>query len=202
MASSIALVALATLARFQIDATSQRYAKWICVGMILGTLGDFFNADLLSVITLQGTLAAIVAFGLGHLCYIGAIVGDLGHCEPIRGKAIWIGIAVWQFVGLLSWYVIVYHGEKAREIVWPALGYTLLLSGTAGLATALAIHRRHLWPLAFGAALFLLSDLLLAVGMFRGSYPFRSELVWMTYGSGQMLIVFSAWLVARRSVIA
>lgn len=198
MASSIALVVLSMLARFQVDTSSKRYARWICVGMILGTLGDFFNADLLGAITSQGTLAAIVAFGLGHLCYIGAIVGELRRCEPIRGKPIWFAITVWQFVGLLSWYFIVYHGEKAREIVWPALGYTLLLSGTAGLATALAVYRRHTWPLAIGAALFLLSDLLLAVGMFRGSYPFRSELVWMTYGPGQMLIVFSAWLVARR----
>ncbi len=198
MASSIALVALATLARFQVDTSSQRYAKWICVGMILGTLGDFFNANLLSALTSQGTLAAIIAFGLGHLCYIRAIVGELCRCEPLRIRPIWISITVWQFVGLLSWYAIVYYGEKAREIVWPALGYTLLLSGTAGIATALAVHRRQIWPLALGAALFLLSDLLLAVGMFRGSYPFRSELVWITYGPGQMLIVVSAWLVSRR----
>lgn len=199
MASSIALVALATLARLQVDSISQRYAKWICVGMILGTLGDFFNADLLSALTSQGTMAAIVAFGLGHLCYIGAIFGELCRCEPLRIRPIWISITVWQFVGLLSWYAIVYHGEKAREIVWPALGYTLLLSGTAGIATALVVHRRQVWPLALGAALFLLSDLLLAVGMFLGSYPFRGELVWMTYGPGQMLIVVSTWLVSRRS---
>lgn len=197
MASSIALVALATLARFQVDASSQRYARWILNGMILGTIGDFFNAELLSTITSQGTLAAIFAFGIGHLCYIGAIFGDLRRCEPRRVRAIWIGIAVWQLVGLLSWYFIVYHGEKAREIVWPALGYTLLLAGTTGIATSLTVHRKHVWPLALGAALFLLSDLLLAVGMFRGSYPFRSELVWMTYGPGQMLIVFSAWLVEQ-----
>lgn len=202
MASSIALVVLATLARFQVDTSSQRYARWVWIGMILGTLGDFFNADLLSGITSHGTLAAIVAFGLGHLCYIAAIVGELRRCNPILGKPIWVAITVWQFVGLLSWFLIVYHGQKAREIVWPALGYTLLLSGTAGIATALAVHGRKTWPLALGAALFLLSDLLLAVGMFRESYPFRSELVWMTYGPGQMLIVFSAWLVARRSDIA
>ena len=45
--------------------------------------------------------------------------------------------------------------------------------------------------LAVGAALFLLSDLILAFGMFRESLTRSIDWVWLTYGPGQMLIVFS-----------
>ncbi len=50
---------------------------------------------------------------------------------------------------------------------------------------------RRLLALAAGGALFLASDLILAFGLFRGSFPHQTEAVWLTYGPGQMLIVFS-----------
>ena len=36
------------------------------------------------------------------------------------------------------------------------------------------------------------SDLILAFGLFRGHFSYQTEAVWLTYGPGQMLIVFSA----------
>ena len=125
-----------------------------------------------------------------------AIVGQLSEARSINFIKLIASVASWQLVGLLSWYLIVYPAEQNNNLVWPALGYTLLLAGTAGFATGLAFHVRCLWPLALGAGLFLASDLLLAIGMFRGSFVFRSEAVWLTYGPGQMLIVISSWLVA------
>ncbi len=89
--------------------------------------------------------------------------------------------------------------QHLEPLIWPALGYCLLLAGTTGVASAVAIHRQRTWPLALGAALFLLSDLILAIGIFRGSFPFRSEAVWLTYGPGQMLMVTSSWLVDRET---
>ncbi|MFO0941257.1 MAG: lysoplasmalogenase [Pirellulales bacterium] len=197
MGSSISLVALAILAIQQAPNDLKSYARFIAGGMLLGAIGDFFNADLLSFITTQGTIGAIVAFGIGHLLYMAAIIGRLRACTPINLRSTLLAITVWQLVGLLSWFVIVYHGQRARELVWPALGYCLLLAGTTGIASALALRLNKTWLLAFGAALFLISDLLLAIGMFRGSYAFRSEAVWLTYGPGQMLIVSSCWLVSK-----
>ena len=48
-------------------------------------------------------------------------------------------------------------------------------------------------PVGRGAALFFVSDMLLACGLFRGNLPYQTELVWLTYSPGQMLIVFGAW---------
>jgi hypothetical protein len=45
--------------------------------------------------------------------------------------------------------------------------------------------------LALGGALFLASDLILAFGLFRGSFAHSTEAIWLTYGPGQMFIVFS-----------
>ena len=63
--------------------------------------------------------------------------------------------------------------------------------------TALAISDRRLTPMAVGAALFLLSDLLLAVWIFH-DWVFRPfDLVWLSYGPGQMLIVYGAIVMLR-----
>ena len=56
---------------------------------------------------------------------------------------------------------------------------------------------RRFVPLALGGALFLLSDLILAGDMFSGLYfPLIGDVIWLTYGPAQMLIVYSigaAW---------
>jgi hypothetical protein len=80
---------------------------------------------------------------------------------------------------------------------WVALPYALLLASTAGLGSGLAIQDRRFIPLALGGALFLLSDLILAGDMFSDLF-FRliGDVVWLTYGPAQMLIVYSigaAW---------
>jgi hypothetical protein len=45
--------------------------------------------------------------------------------------------------------------------------------------------------LALGATLFLVSDLILAWEIFRGSFSHSGDCVWLTYGPGQMFIVYS-----------
>ena len=46
---------------------------------------------------------------------------------------------------------------------------------------------------AVGAALFLASDLILAAQLFNDlRFPLISDVVWLTYGPAQMLIVYSA----------
>jgi uncharacterized membrane protein YhhN len=71
----------------------------------------------------------------------------------------------------------------------PALGYTLLLSATTGVTVAYALADRLFAPVAMGAILFLLSDLLLAVWIFHDIVYRSFDLVWLSYGVGQMLIV-------------
>lgn len=201
MGSSMTLVALAFLALIQVRSSSRKYGVLISAGMLWGTLGDFFNAGLLQFIAPKnGTLGAIAAFGVGHILYIIAIISILRKLPRLSSPMTLSCILFWQLVGLFSWYEIVFHAESNETLIWPALGYCLLLAGTTGVASAVASRRPRTWPLALGAALFLLSDLILAIGIFHGTFPFRREAVWLTYGPGQMLIVASIWFVDRESI--
>ena len=167
--------------------------------MALGTVGDFFNAGWLeNVIPLENpVMGGIISFGLGHLAYMAAcLVAARRLTLDVRRVA--GAILLWQLVAVAGWYPIVYQGtvESARALVWPALGYTALLAGTAGITTALALHARSLVWLAAGAALFLFSDLVLAVRLFHDAEPLGRHGVWFLYGTGQMLIVVSAGALA------
>jgi hypothetical protein len=67
----------------------------------------------------------------------------------------------------------------------------MLLAGTAGFTSGLALQERSLIGLGLGGALFLISDLILAFPMFREPFYLSGDAVWLTYGPGQMLIVYS-----------
>ena len=188
MISSLLLVAAAALAW---HFSRSRLMGWVLAGIAFGALGDFANAGLLG--PASGTLAAMGAFGLGHLCYVAGILGVLRRQRPAMVPTM-TGVGVWLAAGVLGWYVVVWQAPPSSldGLVWPALGYTLLLSATAGFATALALALWSFRLLAVGAALFLLSDLILAVRLFRGAFPWDTLAVWVPYGVGQMLIVFTA----------
>jgi len=167
----------------------------IATGMTLGAIGDCFNAGVLQefVRLPDPVLGGIAAFGLGHVAYITACLLVARRCGFHSRAKRFAAVAFWQGVGLLGWFFVVYHGTNsgARMLVWPALPYSLLLAATAGLATHLALENHRLCPLGIGAALFLISDLILAFRLFHGDFSLASHAVWMTYGPGQMLIVYS-----------
>jgi hypothetical protein len=171
------------------------------IGMTFGAIGDFFNGGVLQeLIPLPDpVLGGIAAFALGHIAYIVACV-RVGRQRGFRshGKR-WAAIAFWQVFGLVAWYLVVYCGMNrgAGLLVWPALPYSLLLAGTAGIATYLALEDRRFTPLAIGAVLFLISDLILAFRMFHGEFAMAGHAVWLTYGPAQMLIVYSIGAAAR-----
>lgn len=160
------------------------YTLLIAVGMTLGFAGDLFLAGLLP--PARNVLAGMVAFGLGHVAYITAMVRLTG----VR----WDLLLLWLVVGALLCYWIVLRGRQRTLLHWMALPYGLLLSATAGVATGLALQWPAFLPLAVGAALFLLSDLVLAAQLFnQAQFPLIGDVIWLTYGPGQMLIVTSIW---------
>jgi YhhN family len=171
-------------------------------GMTLGAIGDFFNAGVLQdLIKLPDpVLGGMAAFALGHVAYIAGCV-RVGRERGFGSRGRWLlAIGFWQAVGIVAWFFVVYCGMNAgaRLLVWPALPYSLLLAGTAGVASYLALEDRRFLPLATGAVLFLASDMILAFRMFRGDFPLAGHAVWLTYGPGQMLIVYSIGTAARR----
>lgn len=205
MGSSVVLVVTGWVAYAQWRRQAAgRFALCVAVGMTLGAIGDFFNAGLLDFIPLPNpVLGGIAAFGIGHTAYIAGAI-DLAKRAGLTDRRAIVGaVLAWQLVGLVGWYYVVMLGSENRDLVWPALPYSLLLAGTAGITCALALQDRRLSALAVGGALFLASDLILAFGLFRGHFAHQTECVWLTYGPGQMLIVFStisAAAVLRKTV--
>jgi hypothetical protein len=138
-------------------------------------------------------LGGIGSFGVGHIAYIVGIVGFAGAAGLGDAGVLLAAWLAWLIVGAIGWYFAVWRGAKERgSLHRAALPYALLLASTAGAATGLALQNGLFFPLALGAALFLLSDLILAARLFRGAYfPLIDDVVWLTYGPAQLLIVYS-----------
>ncbi len=167
------------------------FALLIALGMTLGCIGDIFLAEVVPLP--QPVLGGMVAFGLGHVAYIAALL-LVGNAGGLNAPAPRIGAwAAWLLVGFLGWYAVVYRGtRKPTTLHRAALPYALLLASTAGLATGLALQSPAFVPAAIGAGLFLLSDLILAAELFNGvRFPLIGDVIWLTYGPAQMLLVYS-----------
>ena len=185
LASSAILVLAAWTWYLVARATSgvSLFALLVAVGMTFGLLGDLLLADALPV--KQGFLAGIAAFALGHITYIAAILSLTPHIQlAVEGAALLLALA--------GWYLVIFRGAEATALRWAALPYAFLLATTAGVAVGLAIQAPTFLPLAIGAALFLVSDLLVAGERFGGwRFHHLGDAVWLTYGPAQMLIVYA-----------
>jgi len=202
MGSSAALVAIGwTGYAFIRRRPAAGFALLLAVGMTCGFLGDLALAGLLP--GGENVLAGIAAFGLGHVCYIAAAVYWSGRAGLVDRRPRWFALVVWWAIGLGGWYFVVFRGQDPTALHWAALPYALLLATTAGMATGMAAQERAFLPFAVGGALFLVSDLILAAELFN-EVEFRSigDVIWLTYGIGQMLIVTSVGAAARSDVTA
>jgi uncharacterized membrane protein YhhN len=189
MFSSLTLVIAGWAWHFNAPATQGDFPLWIALGMTFGFLGDLFMARLI-VKRDEHVLFGMGAFGVGHVFYI---IGLLKFA-PID-STFWLSWAFWAGLGVVSWFFLIWRTAQQRELVHLiALPYAVLLASTAGFATGLALHTGGYVVMAIGAALFLLSDFILALQLFNGlKFKGIGDIVWLTYGPGQMLIVFCLW---------
>lgn len=146
----------------------------IWAGLVLGALGDF----LLALAGRRAFLAGMAAFAAGHLAYAW---GFGLH---------WPGFAVAVALLVLALSTEVWLIPQTGDLAWPVRGYVLVIC--LMLAMALA---QPAGILRIGALLFVLSDLLLAMQLFRVTGPgTRAVLplaVWPAYWTGQALILLS-----------
>lgn len=190
MASSIALVGAAWLIAAAAPPPASRYAVLIALGMSAGLIGDLLLAGWFG--PERPIVAGMSAFGVGHLFYFSAIaplaaarISGLGWIASLGG---------WWLVGAIGWRLTAARADAPRLVRFGSLPYALLLVTTAGVATALALVEPGARWLALGAALFVVSDLILALQLFRGFDRVGvGDLVWLTYGPAQALIVASTW---------
>lgn len=198
MASSLALVAAGWLwAAVDAGGGLGLWSALVAVGMSLGCLGDLLLAEVIG--TRQPVLGGIGAFGLGHVAYLAALLGAGAGLGVAPSTALWTAWVLWITLGLVGWYLVALRGQKLRMLSAAALPYTLLLASVAGVAMGLAFGTGTFAPVAVGGALFLASDLLLALRLFRGArlprgLPHIGDAIWLTYGPAQMLIVYGAGL--------
>lgn len=174
----------------------QAYAALVFWGMAAGFIGDLIMARLIPVP--QRLVFGMLAFGVGHLLYAGALYHLVG---------LWPFSVAWKLVAILlltlgfcswAWYTQVRKPGGSRVLNIGSLAYGWLIGTVVALAIWVALQDARLVPLALGALLFLASDFVLGNWVIRG-HLWRSvnDVIWTTYVCGQLLIVYSVAAVWR-----
>lgn len=168
----------------------QDFATRIFLGMAAGFVGDLIMARVIP--TSNRLLFGMGAFGVGHCFYLAAL---LGLYLQSHFSVAWPQLALWSGVlGLCAWgwYAKVRRPSGSKGLNAASLIYGLLIGAVAGLALALASHDTHYLGVAGGALLFLTSDFMLGNWVIRGHlWTSVNDVIWATYVSGQLLIVYS-----------
>ena len=148
---------------------------WLGLGLLAGSAGDAFLA-------LQPTQQAlgILAFGIGHIIYIGLFADQLRH-KGNRGLP-----------GYLATGVIIVFGAVMLVALQPHFGElriaASIYNGIILVMVALALIGRAPNLAVIGALLFLISDAVLAWRMFAGMLDWAGPVVWVCYFGGQACI--------------
>lgn len=154
------------------------YKLLILGGLIFSAAGDIFL-----MLPKERFLAGLVAFLIAHLFYIAGFLIDQGSLIwwPALPVLVVTGIVGWNLkdgFGKLKVPVMIYMGVISA-MVWLAWSRWCGIRGTGNL---LALC---------GAALFMISDLILAVNRFKIEIKSARALDLLTYYTGQWLIALS-----------
>ncbi len=175
-----ALVKTLSVALLAAEAVVLGAPAWIVAGLALGAVGDF-------ALTRAGErafLAGMAAFGLGHLAYA------VGFAQG--GVPGWIGaLPLPVMFGLVAWWL----ARDAGRLRGPVGAYGVVIGAMAAVVVAMPHHTG--WKMvALGVALFVASDLLLAVRLFRPGTARRAWAfglaLWPLYWLGQALILIGS----------
>ncbi len=167
----IVVILLAWLLR----ADSVDYGRFLLIGLVLCLVGD---------VILLGTsdrhfLAGLIAFLMGHLCYLAAF-----RRVPGEPPILWGVLAVVTVAAVVMATRIVPILRESWRDGLPPLAYTVIVSAMAALAWATGLP----W-VGVGATLFLASDALIAYDRFVRSVSAAPLVIHVTYHLGQLLIV-------------
>lgn len=170
---------------------------WACaliaLGMTLGTLADLYGAFRILRFTEPLTMI-IPLFAMGHVAYIGGMMMLARRLNLIRrpgwGKTFANAVVLYDLAGLVLWSTLVRPSADLPHMHVPTAVYTVFLSTAAAVMAAVACVDRRFLAVGIGGLLFLVSDAFLAVRLFQNNWHGIGDLCWITYGIGQMLIVY------------
>lgn len=174
------------------------------LGLAFGALGDFALARAGD----RAFLTGMAAFALGHLIYAYALwrrTQNIIAMElPYDNGATFAGAAITahQITALIVLAVLlasteVWLAPHTAHLRWPVRGYVLVI-GAMAASVIFLLPNGGTALLRLGAALFVLSDILLALKLFRVTTPqARAALsltLWPAYWLGQVLLMVGAVL--------
>lgn len=145
----------------------------LILGLALGSAGDFA----LSRPGQSAFLAGMGAFAAGHLAYVALMWTPAGAGNIWPLGLVMLGLAVSTEVWLIP---------RTGDLRWPVRAYVLIITLMALAALSLPPDQT---VTRIGAALFVLSDLLLAIHLFVAPRRWLALTLWPAYWSGQALIL-------------
>jgi uncharacterized membrane protein YhhN len=156
---------------------------------ILVGLGLLFSAAGDVLLELNGLfVGGMAAFGLAHVCYTAAFITIIRR-DGLNKSGWPIAVAVIAAtVALAIWFA---PGQAEKGLTIPATAYSIIIS----IMVISAVMSKAPLMAKLGAIIFMISDTLIAVGMFA-KQPVPIGSVWITYAAAQIML---AWSLSRRA---
>lgn len=165
-------------------ALSQR-AILVGLGLLFSAAGDVF-------LELDGLfVAGMGAFGLAHVFYTAAFIGIIRRDGLKKSGWPFAVVIVGATIALGVWFA---PGQAEMGLTIPATAYSIIIS----IMVISALMSKAPLMAKLGAVTFMLSDTLIAIGMFA-KQPVPVGSVWITYAGAQIML---AWSLSRRSQAA
>ena len=169
--------ALLVIVALMANTQERSYQIPIVAGLCLSLVGDVF-------LMLRGDhfIAGLVSFLAAHVAYIVAFR---------TGAALWLLLPYL----LLAAGVLAYLWPRLGRLRLPVLAYVGVLVVMAWQAAVRAdlIPSAFTMAAAIGAALFVISDAVLAINRFRVKFRAAQAVIMSTYVTAQALIALSVW---------
>jgi uncharacterized membrane protein YhhN len=149
--------------------------QWLAGALLLSTLGDVF----LGLGGERWFVYGLGSFLVAHLFYITLFVRN--RPRPFAASAARIAAAA----------LLVACAATMFAWLWPSLGamrpaVAAYMCALTGMGVTAVLTGLRAWWVAAGAALFILSDSLIAVGKFKAPVAYGDYIIWATYYAAQV----------------
>jgi uncharacterized membrane protein YhhN len=162
-----------------------RFAKRIFSGLFFGLVGDSFLMFL--HVNSSFFMFGLIAFLIGHLCYISAFYLDYKWNPSIEKKLTWVALVVFGAF-CLGFYLFLRPYLGAMKIPVMVYAFVISLMGIMAVNRKGRVNTISFNLIFFGAIAFLISDSILAYNKFVNPFNGAGIAIMTTYMFAQYLI--------------